>query len=148
MRNNVITTLSVFVISNLYSTQLCYSFFAQTITYMHMRFRLSKIIQQTSNYNYQFTFRPRLIVLVALYQTIKRQMRLKAIQKSRLCNQNKYTKYGMFTKIYCMFCTCRIHKQKISIVHCSRSLRSISIKSTPKCRQLSMVYILQKFYNF
>ena len=42
-----------------------------------MRFRLSKIIQQTSNYNYQFTIRPRLIVLVALYQTIKRQMRLK-----------------------------------------------------------------------
>ena len=76
-----------------------------------MRFRLSKIIQQTSNYNYQFTFRPRLIVLVALYQTIKRQMRHKAIYKSRLCNWNKYTKYGMFTKIHCMFCTCRIHKQ-------------------------------------
>ena len=112
-----------------------------------MSFRLSKIIQQTSNYNYQFTFRPRLIVLVALYQTIKRKMRHKAIYKSRLCNWNKYTNYGMFTKFHCMFCTCRIHKQKTSVVHCSRSLRSISIKATPKCRKLSIVYILWKFYD-
>ena len=74
MQNNVITTFSAFVISICILHSYVIAFSHKAVTYMHMRFRLSKIIQQTSNYNCQFTFRPRLIVLVALYQTIKRQM--------------------------------------------------------------------------